>query len=194
MAVLNTGSNADPTPVDGTCSGTITKPQIQLEFGYLLDQSDTVMSHFDRNNFRLERSLGQYIHLLNLYKDKLLGSHPDMQDITVAQFKVLLLLSRVKTMKPSDLWQTLQVDSAAITRMLDRLEKKGLILRERSTTDRRQIDIRLSAQGKAVARRIPQIAADTLNQLTDCLSEKELTQFMHLLVKILRHGHMLPDA
>lgn len=152
------------------------------------------MSHFDRNNFRLERSLGQYIHLLNLYKDKLLGSHPDMQDITVAQFKVLLLLSRVKTMKPSDLWQTLQVDSAAITRMLDRLEKKGLILRERSTTDRRQIDIRLSAQGKAVARRIPQIAADTLNQLTDCLSEKELTQFMHLLVKILRHGHMLPDT
>lgn len=151
------------------------------------------MTYFDRYNFELRESLGQYIHFLNQYKDRILNAHPDMQGITPAQFKVLLLLSRSQMLKPSDLCESLQIDSAAITRMLDRLEDKGLIQRERSTVDRRQINIKLSEEGLNFAKHIPQIAADTLNTLTQMLSKEETALLHDLMRKILSHGGVLPQ-
>jgi len=150
------------------------------------------MSHFAQDSFKLDASLGQLIHLLNQYKDRLLNEHPAMDGITAAQFKLLLLLGRAGSMTPGELRQSLQVDSGAITRMLDRLERKDLLRRSHSAADRRRIDVTLTSPGQAFARRIPAIAADTLNQLTACLDHAEVEELMRLLRKILLNGNMLP--
>ncbi len=149
------------------------------------------MSNFDPTSFTLDDSLGRYIHLLNQYKDRLLNEHPSMHGITAAQFKVLLLLFRHGKMTPGSLRQLLQVDSAAITRMLDRLEEKGLVCRSHNTADRRSIDIALTGQGDEFARHIPGIAADTLNRLTDALNEDETRELIRLMRRVLVSGGML---
>ncbi|TWI52291.1 DNA-binding MarR family transcriptional regulator [Pseudomonas duriflava] len=150
------------------------------------------MPHFNHDDFPLYQSVGHLIHLTNALKDRLLDKHLESHGITSAQFKVLLLLSRDDVNTPVGLCRCLSLDSGAMTRMLDRLEGKYLITRVRSTTDRRQVRLELTEQGRSLSQLIPQIAADALNDLTGALSSTELREFERLLRKVLTPAGLLP--
>ncbi|TRX75685.1 MarR family winged helix-turn-helix transcriptional regulator [Pseudomonas mangiferae] len=143
------------------------------------------MAYFDRENFPLHYSLGHLIHLANQYKDGLLDKHLSSHDVTVAQFKVLLLLARDGLDSPAALCRPLALDSGAMTRMLDRLESKGLIERTRNTEDRRQIRLSLTEQGRAFSLHGSRIAADAMNELIDPLEPGEVDELQRLLRKLL---------
>jgi DNA-binding MarR family transcriptional regulator len=55
----------------------------------------------------------------------------------------------------AELARRCELDAGAMTRLLDRLEAKGLCRRERSTEDRRVVNLQLTAQGREVAELIP---------------------------------------
>ncbi|MBA1213434.1 MULTISPECIES: MarR family transcriptional regulator [Pseudomonas] len=151
------------------------------------------MSHFDRSNFPLRNSVGHLIHLANQYKDRVLDSHLAPYDITAAQFKVLLLLARDQTDTPAELSRCLSLDSGAMTRMLDRLEAKGLLRRVRSLSDRRQVRLELTEQGQALSSELMQIGVDALNDLTHCLDRQELDDLERLLRRLLSPSGLLPE-
>jgi len=74
-----------------------------------------------------------------------------------------------------------------ITMVVDNLEKRDLILRERSTEDRRCIWVRLTRRGRALIRRVfPRIAARIRDQL-DVLTATELKTFSALCRRIGLH-------
>lgn len=151
------------------------------------------MSHFDRSNFPLRYSVGHLIHLASQYKDRLLDHHLEPYDITSAQFKVLLLLTRDLTDTPAELSRCLSLDSGAMTRMLDRLEAKDLLRRVRSLSDRRQVRLELTEQGKALSSELMQIGVDALNDLTQCLDRQELDELERLLRRLLGPSGLLPE-
>lgn len=64
----------------------------------------------------------------------------------------------------SQLCQSIGYDSGSMTRMLDRLEKLGLILREPSDCDGRALTLRLSPKGQDLYRDLSPIAVDVLDQ------------------------------
>lgn len=150
------------------------------------------MPHFDRERFSLQHSPGHLIALTNQLKDRLLERHLVEHGITAAQFKVVLLISQKLASTPADLVRLLNLDSGAMTRMLDRLEQKELIVRERSSEDRRQVRLTLTDSGRALGLLVPQIAADAINDLTGCLSRPELDELQRLLKKILMAADALP--
>lgn len=150
------------------------------------------MPHFDRERFSLQHSPGHLIALINQLKDRLLDRHLVDHGVTAAQFKVVLLISQERASSPADLVRLLSLDSGAMTRMLDRLEQKGLLIRERSHEDRRQLRLTLTEAGKALGVQVPQIAADATNDLTGCLSRSELDEFQRLLKKMLMAADALP--
>ncbi|TBU72972.1 MarR family winged helix-turn-helix transcriptional regulator [Phytopseudomonas daroniae] len=150
------------------------------------------MPHFDRERFSLQHSPGHLIALTNQLKDRLLERHLVEHGITAAQFKVVLLISQKLASTPADLVRLLNLDSGAMTRMLDRLEQKELIIRERSSEDRRQVCLTLTDSGRALGLLVPQIAADAINDLTGCLSRPELDELQRLLKKILMAADALP--
>ncbi|TBU88787.1 MarR family winged helix-turn-helix transcriptional regulator [Phytopseudomonas dryadis] len=150
------------------------------------------MPHFDRERFSLQHSPGHLIALINQLKDRLLERHLVDHGVTAAQFKVVLLISQGRASTPADLVRLLSLDSGAMTRMLDRLEQKALITRERSSEDRRQVRLALTESGHALGVRVPQIAADATNDLTGCLSRAELHELERLLKKMLMAADALP--
>lgn len=150
------------------------------------------MPHFDRERFSLQHSPGHLIALINQLKDRLLERHLVDHEVTAAQFKIVLLISQERASSSADLVRLLSLDSGAMTRMLDRLEQKGLLTRERSIEDRRQVRLTLTESGKALGVRVPQIAADATNELTGCLSRSELDEFQRLLKKMLMAADALP--
>ncbi|MBO2929915.1 MarR family winged helix-turn-helix transcriptional regulator [Metapseudomonas otitidis] len=144
------------------------------------------MKHYSPSDYPFNGSIGQYLGRSALLKDRLLDLHLAQLDITAAQFKVLVFIFMGRASTPADLCRQLAVDSGSMTRMLDRLEKKGLLLRQRCEEDRRSVRLHLSEQGLALSRETPRIVADAMNELTSPLTAEELGTLLGLLGKILQ--------
>jgi DNA-binding MarR family transcriptional regulator len=69
--------------------------------------------------------------------------------------------------------------------MLDRLEHKGFLARQRSEADRRQVQLVLTAQGQQLADRLPDIGVAAMNELAGAITEQELATLEQILKKIL---------
>ena len=68
-----------------------------------------------------------------------------------------------------------------ITRLIDRLELKQLVSRERSLTDRRQVFCRITRQGLAMLARLDEPIVEAEKEALGVLSERQLTQLLSLL-------------
>jgi DNA-binding MarR family transcriptional regulator len=85
----------------------------------------------------------------------------------------------------------LGVDAGAMTRMLDRLEAKGLIERVRSLTDRRVTQLRLTASGEAATEGLPEVVAGVNNDYLLGFSRDEFEQLKSLLGRMRANGQAL---
>jgi MarR family transcriptional regulator, transcriptional regulator for hemolysin len=68
-------------------------------------------------------------------------------DITVEQWVLLKVIEEKKILSQTELAKATHRDPASITRTLDLLQKKGLLVRESIADNRRQHDIKLTAEG-----------------------------------------------
>ena len=69
------------------------------------------------------------------------------EDVTLAQYRVLIELASRGPQRVADLATALTVDRSTATRMCDRLVRKRLVARRRATDDRRVVRISLTAAG-----------------------------------------------
>ena len=125
--------------------------------------------------------LGKSCHI----KDRLLDQYLLPEDITSTQGKVLFQIYHLRFNRPSHIGKSLNVDNSAITRMLDRLEKKELIRRLPDPEDRRSIVITLTDTGVDVVERALPLAAQAIDELTQALTAEEIEQLRHCLQKII---------
>jgi DNA-binding MarR family transcriptional regulator len=87
-----------------------------------------------------------------------------------------------------------QTDSSSMTRMLDRLEAKGLLTRERSTADRRVVNLTLSPRGQEIAQQIPEVLSEVLNEHLRGFSAQDFGTLMALLNRFLDNGETMAAA
>lgn len=104
--------------------------------------------------------------------------------ITVDQWVLLKIIEERKQISQVELAQVSQKDTASITRILDLLQKKGLIQRIDDEYDRRKYMISLTAEGlEFVMRNLPII--DRLrDQIVQGLSQEEIQTLKSILAKI----------
>ena len=142
------------------------------------------MKHFHPDNFQ-NCTLGLLLGRAAMLKDRIIDRHMEPYGITAAQFKVLIIMAQFAVDTPAELCRHLSLDSGAMTRMLDRLEQKNLLVRQRSEADRRQVRLVLTEDGQALANLLPQIGAEAMNQLAGDISPEELKSLEQILKKIL---------
>ena len=142
------------------------------------------MKHFNPDNFQ-HCTLGLLLGRAALLKDRIIDRHMEPYGITAAQFKVLIIMAQFDVDTPAELCRHLSLDSGSMTRMLDRLEQKNLLIRQRSEADRRQVRLVLTDDGQALAALLPQVGADAMNQLAAAISPQELQSLEQILKKIL---------
>ncbi len=88
----------------------------------------------------------------------------------------------------------MQTDAGGMTRMLDRLEAKGLLARSRSTVDRRVVHLALTPKGREVAQQVPAVLAAVLNEHLRGFSGEEFATLMELLRRFAGNGEALAAA
>jgi DNA-binding MarR family transcriptional regulator len=142
---------------------------------------------YSPDTWTLDESLG---YLLAQVRGKLVAAiDAELAElgITWAQWGILLKIASGKGDTASDLCRN-GCDTGSMTRMLDRLEQKGLISRERSQEDRRVVLLRLTDAGKALYPQLPPIAVKVLNYHLRGFSPEELETFKGYLRRMLANA------
>lgn len=78
--------------------------------------------------------------------------------VTYPQYLVLVVLWETGTTSVGRLGERLQLDSGTLSPLLRRLERAGLVVRGRSTTDERVVEVSLSPRGDELRSEGPRIA------------------------------------
>lgn len=108
----------------------------------------------------------------------------ELAPLTEGQLNILELLMQSPLMKPSDLLQYLSTTPAAITTILDRMEKNELIERIRDENDRRIVWIHVTQKGKEEADRGASIKQDVIARSLDKISAHNQQLLVYLLGKV----------
>lgn len=95
----------------------------------------------------LQSSTGYWVTRLARAFEVDLENRLAVHDVTRASWAVLSAIQHHDKTAPAALASFIGIDRAAITRHLDRLEKRGLVKRHHSATDRRTINIKLTQKG-----------------------------------------------
>jgi DNA-binding MarR family transcriptional regulator len=143
---------------------------------------------YQPESIHLESSLGYYLtKARNVLVDRTDRAVAHL-GLTTQQIGVIVLLSCGRATTPFELSRAMSYDSGSMTRMLDRLEKKGLIARSRSDKDRRIVKLELTPQGLHAASQLPGIGAAVLNEQLRGFSEADLSTLIDLLSRFIANG------
>ena len=113
-------------------------------------------------------------------------------ELSAAQFIVIANLAGAEEPKSaSDLCKGISYDAGAMTRMLDRLEAKGLIRRNRSAHDRRLMHLELTEEGRAAYPRMREISLTVANRFLRGFTKAEARQLEGMLARMLENAHGL---
>lgn len=104
--------------------------------------------------------------------------------LTESQLHVLEFIMNHDQVKPSDLIDYVATTPAAITTLMDRMEKNGLIVRERDTSDRRIVWLRLTPKGEAEGKRGIEIRKQFFEQYLNRISTHNQQLLVYLLGKV----------
>lgn len=109
-------------------------------------------------------------------------------DLRPAEFSMLLIIAHNAGVTQKQLAQALALPAPKVTVLLDRLGEKGLLLRERNTTDKRSMRVHLTQEGQALAENGHQISLRMENDLLRGLTQAERFMLLELLNKVARRS------
>lgn len=109
-------------------------------------------------------------------------------ELSAAQFIVIASLAGEERKSASDLCKGISYDAGAMTRMLDRLEGKGLIRRNRSPEDRRLVHLELTDEGRALYPRMRELSMSVANRFLHGFTKAEARQLESLLARMLENA------
>jgi DNA-binding MarR family transcriptional regulator len=108
--------------------------------------------------------------------------------LTNAQWVPLLKLYLGLASTVAELARECQLDAGGMTRMLDRLESKGLLRRIRSSEDRRVVNLELTEEGREAARQIPAVLCGVQNAHMRGFTVEEWQTLKNMLRRILENA------
>ena len=104
--------------------------------------------------------------------------------LTHAQFDIIATLGNTSGMSYKELGERTLITKGTLTGVIERLEQKGLVLRERSNEDKRSYFVRLTEHGEAVFRDVfPKVVAHG-KQLFEDFSDAEFDEVDGALKKL----------
>ncbi|MBY4898073.1 MarR family winged helix-turn-helix transcriptional regulator [Cupriavidus sp. AU9028] len=106
-------------------------------------------------------------------------------DITHAQASCLLMLAQNRARTVTDVGREMNIDIGSVTRLISRMEKRGLVRRQRSEADRRIVELVITDQGHALVAQLPAMICRVLNRHFAGFSPEEVDQFKDMLLRII---------
>lgn len=151
------------------------------------------VNFYQADNYRPEDSIGYLMRqILNRFAHEV-ERQLAHTDLTNAQWVPLFKLALGQASTAAQLARECQLDTGAVTRMLDRLEAKKLCKRVRSDTDRRVVHLELTESGQQAASAIPEILCGVQNAHLSGFSTQEVETLRSYLRRILNNAETISN-
>ncbi len=132
---------------------------------------------------RILQSIRRIIRAIDIHSKELVSQY----NITAPQLLALEDIAEHDRTTITELTKRIYLDASTLVGIIDRLEGKGLVRRERDKNDRRQIHIYISDKGKDFIENSPIISKSSVTKAIQAMSESDQQQFSRLLDKMLTH-------
>lgn len=109
----------------------------------------------------------------------------EIEDINPAQGRILFALWKKDEVPITEIARETLLHKSTLTKMLDRLEKSGHILREPSIEDRRITVIKLTEKNRRLQEKYDKVSEDMRRIYYKGFSQSEIQQLDHLLSRVL---------
>jgi DNA-binding MarR family transcriptional regulator len=147
-----------------------------------------MQSIYNIDTFRPSQGVGAHIGRARRTIVEAIDQELAPLDISHAQWIVVMLLGDGAASTAAELCKILIYDPGAMTRLLDRLEKKGVLRRVRAKDDRRTVRLELTADGSKLYPRILDALVQVFNRLLHGFSKNEVQQLEQLLQRMVANA------
>jgi DNA-binding MarR family transcriptional regulator len=104
--------------------------------------------------------------------------------LTGPQLLILQEISRNVEITAGEIANAVSLSQATVTGILERMEKRELLTRQRSETDKRRIMVRITQEGKDILKNAPPIMQEAFVERFDNLQEWEQTMILSALQRL----------
>ncbi|MDG0022831.1 MarR family transcriptional regulator [Trinickia sp. Y13] len=105
--------------------------------------------------------------------------------ITSTQASMLFMIASGRCSLAAELARDYGIDASAVTRLIDRLEKRNLLSRVRSSEDRRAVHLAVTPEGRRLAARMPEIFGGVVEKALAGFTPEEVGFLKSMLRRIL---------
>ncbi|MEA3362941.1 MAG: MarR family winged helix-turn-helix transcriptional regulator [Thermodesulfobacteriota bacterium] len=140
-------------------------------------------------NLRILQSLRRIIRAVDIHSHKLATQHK----ITGPQLACLMVVKQEAPLMSGNLAKKVYLSPSTVVGIVDRLEEKKLVVRNRSSKDRRQVHISITSKGEQLVADAPSLLQDTLADALVELPELEqvsITMALEKLVDLMEARHI----
>ena len=137
----------------------------------------------------INKQVGVFLNLVHCkfkqYVNTIFNSHGF--NLTAEQFLVMDTLWDEGVMSQQQIADTILKDKNSVTKLIDALEKKGLVERVAGRSDKRQNLIHLTQKAVEIKESITQVAIDTTDKIIKDIPREDLINFVKVLNLSLIH-------
>lgn len=144
-----------------------------------------MIQHYDTTTFRSERSLGYLLKVAHSRMHECATLAFADHDLNFMQWIVLTKLREGSARTAGDLCKRMHYDTGAVTRLLDTLEERGYLRRERSRQDRRVVELEITQAGIDKLVELTPLVVGKLNEALEEFSAAEFAEFTRLIDKLI---------
>jgi DNA-binding MarR family transcriptional regulator len=148
-------------------------------------EASRVTDVYDSKNFEPSRCVGPLIGRVRVALLDALDRALLPHNVTAAQYVVISTLVSGNADSASQICKGISYDAGAMTRMIDRLEQRGLLRRVRVADDRRTQKLELTDEGKALYPKARAAAMAVINGFLRGFSKAEAHQLESFLKRML---------
>lgn len=153
-------------------------------FQLLPNQDNAIQTEKNRHELRILNAIRQIIRATDIDSRKLAAQH----GITSPQLMCLLAVVESGSITAIDISRRIHLSASTLVGVLDRLEAKRLVRRERNKEDRREITVRATEAGVKLTSQTPFPLQYSLGKALAQLPEKdrdEVAQWMERMVDLM---------
>jgi DNA-binding MarR family transcriptional regulator len=128
----------------------------------------------------VSREIFELLDRISSKMTRLTSLHMDKADLSPNRFNALRALMEGDELTMSSLAERLNVSTAAVTSIVDKLEAEELALRQRSEQDRRQVMVKITSRGREAVQALLDVRANLIRRILDKLSPRLRQNWLEL--------------
>lgn len=149
---------------------------------------DSPTDLFDPADYEIGKSVGYLLARAKSSLSQSVEQEVSGLDMTHAQASCLMMLAKGEATTVTDLARNLNTDAGSVTRLLSRMEKRGLIARTRRDDDRRVVDLSITAEGDAMVEKLPAAFCNVMRRHFVGFSHDEIEALRGMLLRVIANN------